>query len=364
MNGFAFAGPGDSAGILKIMEEDITPGGLQLLYTRRDDPYASFLAESPEAKIGVVYSDGRVVATIAAIPRRMYINGRITKVCYVSNMKRLKDCSVNINWYKMFDETCKAVDCEIYFCSLLSDNEAVQKMLHKKRRYMPWSEVMCKYKTYILSPKVRDPVFLKMQKGPDKDKGIQLMRGSSSDETEIVRYLNAVGRGRNLFPVFDTLSDIGDLRPEDFCLVKRDGRIAAAGALWDRSKVKQYVVKGCHGIYAFLRFLNPILPWLGYIQIPEDDEIAPVAFISFLLADNDDEYLYRCLLNYICTNARGRYSMLVTGNDGNNAKRPILDSLKSVSFETQFNEITMTNMDGKVPKEHDWKCIEAECALL
>lgn len=358
MNGFSFAGPEDAAGILKIMEADITPGGLQLLYTRRDDPYESFLAESPETKIGVIRADGRVVATVAAIPRKMYINGIPRRVCYVSNMKRLKDFEGYLDWHRVFKEMCGAVGCDFYFCSLLDDNEGAQRMLHKKRRFMPYSNVMCTYKTYIISPKLR------IKADDDTGRGAELVRGCKNDEGDIVRFLNDIGRRRDFFPVFERLSELGDIEPEDFCLLKREGRILAAGALWDRSKVKQYVVKGCHGIYALLRFLNPVLSHLGYIRIPEDDEIAPVAFISFLLAAEDNPDHYRLLLSYILSEAKNRYSMLVIGTDGANAKKSLLDSLRSVSFDTQLNEIIMTNMDGKTPPGCNAGNMEVECALL
>lgn len=363
MNGFSFATPEDSAGILRIMEADITPGGLQLLYTRRDDPCGSFLAESPGTVVGVIKAEEKEVATIAAIPRKMYIGGIPRKVCYVTNMKRLKDADVFINWYEMFKEMCREVGCDFYFCSLLNDNEEVQKMLHKKRRYMPYSEVMCGYKTYIINPGSRT-FLLRLKNGAGQNLKAGLCRGRNCDEAEIVSFLNDTGRDRDLFPVIKKLSDIGDIRAEDFCLLKRDGHIVAAGALWDRRKVKQYVVKGCHGIYAVLRLLNPVLPLLGYIQIPGDDKTADFAFISFLLAMDDREEYYRILLEYICKEAAGRYKMLVIGTDSANAKRSLLDSLKSVSFETQFNEIIMTNMDSRIPPEYDRGRIEAECALL
>ena len=358
MSVFSFAGPEDAAGILKIMEADITPGRLQLLYTRRDDPYESFLAESPETKIGVIRDDGRIVATVAAIPRRMYINGEPRRVCYVSNMKRLKDCEGYLDWHKVFTEMCRAVDCDFYFCSLLDDNEEVKRMLHKKRRFMPYSKVMCVYKTYIISPKLRLPV------AAETIRDAELVGGCREDERDIVRFLNDIGRTRDLFPVFEKLSELGDLEAEDFCLLKRDGRILAAGALWDRSRIKQYVVKGCHGIYALLRFFNPVLPYLGYIRIPKDDEVAPVAFISFLLAEHDNMEYLRALLSYMLREARSRYSMLVAGTDSTNAKKPLLEGLRSVSFETRLNEIIMTNMDGKTPPECNAGSMEAECALL
>ena len=160
-SGFGYAEPGDGAEILEIMESDITPGGLKLLYTRRDDPCESFLRESREARVGVIRAEGRIAATIAAVPRRMYIGGRETRVCYVTNMKRRKDCDLNINWHEMFKEMCTAVDCEYYYCSLLDDNDSVQMMLHKKRRYMPYSIPICGYKTYIISPYKNESIFIK-----------------------------------------------------------------------------------------------------------------------------------------------------------------------------------------------------------
>jgi hypothetical protein len=355
--GFAYADTDDGADILKIMESDITPGGLKLLYTRRDNPFESFLKESKEAKVGVIRADGRIAATIAAIPRRMYIGGREARVCYVTNMKRRKDCDININWHEMFKEMCMAVDCEYYYCLLLDDNDSVQMMLHKKRKYMPYSIPICGYKTYIISPGVR-------VRQPDSLSTVERARGGAEDERDIIEFLTRNGRHRDMFPVFDRLSDVGELKAEDFFLLKRNGRIAAAGALWNRGSVKQYIVKECHGIYALLRFMNPVLPYLGYIRIPQDDEPAPIAYISFMLADGDDEEMYRMLLAYICSEANRDYSMLVIGTDDMNPKRRTLDGFKSVSFKTQINEVIMTGISGKERLEHVWSNMEVECALL
>lgn len=364
-SGFFFADSNDSAGILNIMESDITPGGLQLLYTRRDDPYASFLEESREAKVGVIKSDGRVIATIAALPRKMYINGTPRRVCYVSNMKRLKDCDINLNWYEMFKEMCMALDCDLYFCSLLDDNAEVKRMLHKKRRYMPYSEPLCGYKTYIINPGVRmDKRSRYCFRDVSRDTGVEFVRAGKNDEDDIVRFLNDNGGNRDFFPVFDSLSDIGDIRAEDFYLIRKAGCIVAAGAVWDRRNVKQYVLKRCSGIYAFLRFLNPILPLFGYIKLPDDDTVADCAFISFLMAMDDKEEYLRAILFFICRETKDRYPMLIIGTDETNAKRPVLDSYRSVSFTTQLNEIIMTNIDGKTRPEHFLSSPEVECALL
>ncbi|MCR5357613.1 MAG: hypothetical protein K6E63_09475 [Lachnospiraceae bacterium] len=351
---FCFATHDDAAGILKIMEEDTAPGGLKLLYTRRSDPCASFISESGDSVAGVIKRSGEVIATIAAIPRSMYINGSKRRVCYVTNMKRLKGIDTAINWYEAFDKMCKKVNCDSYFCSLITGNDDVSRMLHKKRRFMPYAERLAAYRTYIINPKVR------IKAGPA---GTEFVKAAADDESGIVSFLNENGRKKNLFPAFDRLSDLGDLKAEDFYLLKRDERIVAAGAVWNRSKVKQYVLKKCTGIYSFLRRLNPLISKLGYITFPQDNEEADFAFISFLLAQNDEADLYRYFLSRLCDAAADR-SMLVIGTDLNNAKHRVLKSIRSVSFDSELNEIIMTNIDGREPERFDGGNIELECALL
>ncbi|MBR6469445.1 MAG: hypothetical protein IKS84_03605 [Lachnospiraceae bacterium] len=352
--GFEFAAREDAEGILRIMEEDTAPGGLKLLYTRRDDPLSSFLSESHESAVGVIKKDGRVIATIAAIPRLMYINGRESRVCYVTNMKRLPGVDIQLNWYEMFEKMCKKVNCDIYFCSLITGNDDVERMLGKKRKFMPYSVKMTGYKTYIISPSVK----IKAAAA-----GVEFVRAAKDDEEGLVRFLNENGRKRNLFPVFDKLSDLGDLGADDFYLLKRDGNIVAAGALWDRRNVKQYVLVRCSGIYAWIRRINVIISKLGYITLPKDGQAADFAFISFLTAKDDDAELYRYLLKMICAAADDR-AMLVTGTDVSNPKYGVLEGIRSVSFTSMINEIIMTNIDKKVPEHFDGGNLELECALL
>ncbi len=356
MSAFAFAGPDDFAGILKIMEEDIAPGNFQLLYTRRDDPCASFLAESPEAQVGVIKKVGEVVATIAAIPRLMYVNGRPCRVCYVTNMKRLKDYGDTVNWHEMFDDMCRKVDCDIFYCSLVEGNTEVANMLHKKRKYMPYSETMTGYKTYIFSPHAK-------VKTAGTESGTEFVRAGQGDEEEIVRFLNLNGKNKNLFPAFDKLSDLGDISADDFYLLKKNGETVAAGALWDRMNVKQYVLMKCAGIYPWLRRLNGIISKLGYITLPEDGAMADFVFISFLLAKDDNEEYYRIFLKDLFKEGGSR-SMLVAGTDANNVKYRVLESIRNVSFASEINEIIMTNIDRRTPEQFDRGNIEVECALL
>ncbi|MCR5507954.1 MAG: hypothetical protein K6F34_04630 [Lachnospiraceae bacterium] len=357
MNGFEFASSSDAPGILKIMEEDIAPGGLSLLYTRRSDPYASFLEESKESCVGVIKKDGIVIATIAAIVRNMYICGSKKRVCYVTNMKRIPGSEGYLNWHEMFSRMCERAGADAYFCSLLTGNDDVMSMLHKKRKYMPYAVRITGYRTFIFSPKAGAG-----KRTRDRDR-LVFRRGVPEDEEDIVSFLNDHGRKRDMFPAFDKLSDIGDIKADDFFLLAKEGKTVTVGALWNRQNVKQYVLKKCSGIYSLLRRLNFLISRLGYITLPGDDEAADCVFIAFLLAENDDEGYYREFLNALFKEVPER-TVLVTGTDTGNPKYPVLDKIRGISFTSELNEVIMTNIDGREPYHFDPGNLEVECALL
>ena len=96
-NVFSFATSEDGAGILKIMESDIARGEIRLLYTRRPNPYNSFMKESDKSVVGIFKRDGEIVGTIAGIPRNFYVAGDEHNACYVTNMKRLHDLKSRIH---------------------------------------------------------------------------------------------------------------------------------------------------------------------------------------------------------------------------------------------------------------------------
>lgn len=354
-DGYYPAAVEDGEDILRIMEEDAAPGDISLLYTRRDNPYTSFLMENKDAQVGVIKKNGRVVATIAAVPRDMYINGERKRVCYVTNMKRLKSCDAAVNWYKMFADMCRKADCDVYYCSLIEDNADVRRMLAKKRRFMPYTTPVCIYKTYIISTSVR----LRAD-----SYGYEFARAGQTDEAMLLDFLKKNGRKRNFFPVFEDLSDIGDLKTEDFYILKKDGIITAAGAVWDRRNVKQYVLNRCKGIYALLRCINPVISALGYIKLPKDDTEVKLAFLSFFLSEDGDEEKYRIFISLLLKEISYIYPMLVIGTDINNPKYRVLEKIRSISFKTEINEVIMTGIDRKVPPSFDKSNVEVECALL
>ena len=122
-NQFSFATREDGPGILNIMESDIARGEIQLLYTRRPNPYDSFMEESSDAVIGVFKREGDVVGTVVGVPRKMYLDGQQRKVCYVTNMKKHHDLKTHINWIRAFGDIYDKTLPDVCFCSIVKENE-------------------------------------------------------------------------------------------------------------------------------------------------------------------------------------------------------------------------------------------------
>ena len=354
-NVFSFAAHEDGAGILNIMESDVAKGEIRLLYTRRPNPYDSFIKESEKSVVGVFKCDEKIVGTIAGIPRESYVEGTKRNVCYVTNMKRLHDLDSRINWIEAFNKMYDPLDSSVYFCSVVKENTDVLKMLRKERPKLPFAVDMDGYRTYIISPTA--PV-----KNPCKE--LRLRRATKDDEAEVLSFLGTWGGKKSLFPVITKLDGESAPKITDFYILHRDGKIKALGALWDRTDCKQYVVEEYSGKIAFLRAFNPIISKLGYVTIPPEGTEIKFTFLSMFLAEDYNCDYYRTFLHHIRSEVRKTHDMLVLGTSDHNEKRAVLDEIRALKFDTQLCEVVMSNFRGAERVKFDYTNLEVECALL
>lgn len=354
-NVFSLACREDGPGILNIMESDVAKGDIQLLYTRRPNPYDSFKTESDSSVVGVFKNNGEIVGTIAGVPIDMYIEGKRQRVCYVTNMKRLESLKSHVNWITAFKEMYDPLDSRVYYCSVVKENEGVLKMLKKVRKNLPYALDMDGYRTYIISH--RTPV---KNSCPD----LVFCQATNEDEEAVLGFLKKWGEKKNFFPVTESLDGVRFPGITSFYMLKSGGEIKAVGALWDKRDSKQYVVKGYSGKVAALRLFNPLISLFGYITIPPAGTEAAFTFLSFFLAEDDNKDYYRTFLHHIRREVKKTHDMFVLGTSDHNPKREVLDEVRSLKFDTQMCEIVMSNFRGMDKLDFDPHNIEVECALL
>lgn len=344
----------DGQRILEILERSAAKGSLELLYTRRPDAYLSYKKESPDARVFVVKEGERIIGTAAEIIRDVYIGGQPRKLCYVCGLKKDIHYEGAVNWGKLFIRNLVREDIDCYFCSILSDNDTARKLFEKKRRRTMNMELLQPYTTYMLSP---------FQKFKAEERGYTFRQAQQGDEGRLLSFLNTAGRKKDFFPVLEQLDRFEGLRVTDFYILEDRHGIVAAGALWNQSSYRQYIVKKYHGIMKLARAFNPLLKLLGYIQLPRENECINFPMLSFVTGRDDREEYYVSFLSHIAPEIKKNYGMFVVGATGNSTANRVYKKLKSIHFDSGIYMIDFILGNGRkleIDKESLW----LECGLL
>lgn len=349
----SLAAPEDGKRILEILECSPAKGSIELLYTRRPDACLSYGKESPDTRVFVVKEGEQVIGTAAEVIRQVYIGGETRKLCYICGLKKDIHYPGAVNWGKVFIRNLVREDIDCYFCSIISDNTAAQKLFEKKRRRTLNMEFLQQYTTYMLAPyfhfKVRGSYTFR--------------RARPEDEGQIIEFLNSQGRKKDFFPVFESLEQFSDLHAEDFYILEENGGIAAVGALWNQGAYRQYIVKKYRGAMVLARFCNPILKLLGYIQLPKENEPLDFPMLSFFVSRDDSEEYGKAFLNHIVPEIRKNYGMFVIGTTATGFANNILKGLRSLHFDSRIYAIDFIYGGGKSQKI-DKENLFLECGLL
>ena len=347
------ASPEDGKEILRILESSAAQGGIELVYTRRDDAYASYMKEPGHAHVFVSKDGDRTVGTCAELVRQVYIGGQKRKAAYICGLKKDAGYDGLVGFGPGFIKALQHDDVAFYYCSVVVDNTEAQKMFSKNSRALsmrPFAE----YKTFIFSPRVRI-------KAPKH--GLSFRQATEADLPSLLEFLNAEGRKKDLFPVIDSLDQFYGLMVENFYLLLEGNQIVATGALWDQTGYKQYIVKKYHGLMSLARIANPLLSALGYIRLPKEEQPLDLAMLSFFLSKDDNEKLYRIFLKEIRREIARSHEIFVLGLPKKHFAAPMLDKLPNISFETKLYEVTFP-WSVQAYQEVDPGGMLPECGLL
>ena len=153
-------------------------------------------------------------------------------------------------------------------------------------------------------------------------------RASSSDSRAITEFLNLNGKNKAFCPLI-TIDDIGSgkypgLAIDDFTLMSdRSGKLVAAGALWDQSAYKQYVVQGYNGWLRFLKPFSGALQLFGYPMLPNIGSIIDFKTLSFWSVEKDNPSMFQEFLYCLGSNTCGCAFVVVGVDDKNNLRETL-----------------------------------------
>ncbi len=348
------ASPEEGKRILEILECSPAKGSIELLYTRRPDAYASYQKESAESLVFAVEEEGKIIATAAEIVHDMYIGGVPRKTGYLCGLKKDIAYPENINWGRAFFRNIVKDHIDCYYCSVVADNKNMNTVLERKRKKTVNNLFLQKYTTYMLAPYFHFRV---------DDGGCEFRRARREDEAKLLEFFFTEGQKKDFFPVLSSLNQFTDLTAEDFYFLQKEGEIVAAGALWNQSSYRQYLVKKYRGFLKFARLFNPLLKALGYISLPGENEALSFPMLSFFLSKDDNEVYYKSFLNHIAAEIKKKYSMLVIGTPESYFAHKIYGKLRNIHFDTHIYSVDFAFVKGKT-LPIDPQAMWMECGLL
>ena len=297
--------PEDGPAILDLLEGDPSAGRISLIYTRRPDPWASYMREGDEVMLAVsrTRETARVDGMAACAVNNLYLKGRPAKIAYLFGFRLRKEALSRIvllpRGYRTFLDNMKEKGVRCAYTTVLEENLPARRMLEKRRSSMPVYEFAGNFEIYALVPGGRGHL----------PHGYRFYQAGPADESDLLEFLNREGSRHPFFPCL-TAEDLrtGSTTPQlgDFYILEdRNHELICAGAIWDQREYKQYVLNGYGGFYRWIYPFSPLFRLFGYPRLCRPGTILPFFTLSCFAAKGDEPEYFNYFLNGIRRAGRG-----------------------------------------------------------
>ena len=322
----------DAAQIAEVLEEQAFSGDISLLYTRRPDAYYSFQNEGDQVWILVCRDQHcqKIIGIGALAARSLYVNGKPERIGYLFGLRSLRRyrCKFSIlkQGYAFLREVQRQNDIAWSLTTILQENIYAQKMLEKKRPYMPSYCRLGSYSVYALLGK------------PEKStwQRLDCRKAESADIPELVAFLNRQGQKLQFFPVVDEQlfqGQLPGLEIDRVVVMRQHREIVAVGALWDQRGYKQYQVIGYGGAWRWLYPFSSLLPLFGYPKLAKPGKILNFFTLSWWAVKNSDPQIFSCFLDAVA-HFGSSYDYFVVGLSDSNSLQSIISARRHIRYRS------------------------------
>ena len=258
--------------IRDLLEEDSIKGSIGLSLRTSPSFHKANEIKGRENKTLCVTDeeDGSVAGIGTVSVRPMYVNGRIRKLGYLSNLKiseKNRRSTLLAKGYRYIREIIeKEYDIDFCISTIIESNEKAKEILLSRRCGLP---------AYIdFGPYICKAVSL-LKKRPAASDDVNIIRGKPEWLEKIIEFLNEKGRNKQFYPL-STMDDFlfflkkKNLGVEDFYIAMKQDRIVGLLAKWDQMCFKQVVVTDYRGNMKWIRPLYNFYSRLkGFAPLPE-----------------------------------------------------------------------------------------------
>ncbi|MCP4133841.1 MAG: hypothetical protein GY754_22925 [bacterium] len=277
----------DNQKILDFYHSFSMDGGVFKIAFRKGADFFKFLKyESPDNFVFLLENDDKDIEGMGSmIIRPCYLNGKVDKVAYVSDLRVLsKNKRKNqFRWRDFPLEICqkgKDVDefngCRYYLGAIVDANEKAKDVFDSLDAPFGASDISTYSQVNLLG---RRPLKFFGKKSPVSDLDITITRAEEKDIPELKNFLDKQSRKKAFGFVYEgengeldrRLKDWDDFSISSFYLTRNSsGKLISCFAPWDPTKGRRIVVDRFPG---YLAFLGKILKGLGKSVPNPGDEL-------------------------------------------------------------------------------------------
>lgn len=249
------AQPEDEAELRALEKEISMPGAIRLSYTREPNFFDSLQVMARKNEVVVARnSDNNIVGYAVRSIKSVYINGALSNVGYLSNLRLLnkyRGNSVLARGFKYLNHLHQDNQCSFYLTTIMSDNKIATDVLLSGRAGLPAYKHWGKFRTYLINDT--------RQSTPISNFDVDLAKTTDTDE--LISFLQAEGKKKQFFPHYEK-NDLAqkngllrDLAHQSILVAKQHEKIVGTLALWDQRSFKQILVNGYHPV---LQLIKPL----------------------------------------------------------------------------------------------------------
>ncbi len=388
---FELAAPEDGQELLEILEEAEFRGRISLLYTRRPDACLSLKQEGKEVD-AVVCRDtrnGKIVGFGACALRELFVNGKAATVGYLFSLRVRREYQRKYpllhRGYKLLRQHHRDKGVSFYLTTILEENRAAQRLLGKRRPFMPHYRPYGRYEVYALHCRRSSSTV-----------SSSLKQAAQADLPDLLAFLSEQGKTMQFFPVLNVCpglwgtsgmtltpnipslmgaeggkkrschkTSIIERRAEGEFYLLRDKHqeILAAGAIWDQQNYKQYVMQGYSGIFKLLRPLSRLFPLFGFPVLPKTGEMLNFFTLSFWAVKNQTPVIFAQFLDAI-SGVAGTYPFFLLGVHENHPLRSVLTKRPHIKYTSQLYLVSWDHQEENVKALDKHIVPYLECGML
>ncbi len=312
---FALATQDDDAALRALLRDNAMPGRISLTLEREPSFFAAAAIEGEQHQTLVARdASGAIVGLASRACREVFVDGAPRRVGYFAQARiaaphRGRRALLG-GFARAFRELHADGAAPWYVTTIVADNLAARRLFEAEWKDKPTYRRLGVLRTLAI------PLWRARRARPPA--GLALRPADVVDLPRVADCLQRNLRRYQLAPCWraEALADeryTRGLRPRDFIVAERAGRLVGTIAVWDQSAFKQSVVRGYGGWLARLRpLVNAVVPGLPAPLFPAPGQRLLGVFLSHLAVDEEAEAAAPALVGAALDEARRRGFALAT----------------------------------------------------